>query len=127
MLGETSWAPDKPSVRPGGDVGGDWQVGDSYSVRYRRPDRPCAIIMRTACPVENPDRPGVFFVRVVTEWLIGADPLDPGGTEIWSDEESEDEPEIYHSAAEAEQAAYQVATELLIDGGSQTWEGLSPR
>jgi hypothetical protein len=127
MIDKNSWAADGPRVHPGGDVGGDWQVGESYSVQYRRADRPCAIITRAAYPAENPDRPGVFFVRVATEWLVGTDPCDPGGTEISSYEESGDEPEIYDSAVDAEQAAYQTATELLTDGASQDWEGLSPR
>ena len=75
------WAADGTGVQPGGDAGGDLQAGESYSVRYRRADRPCAMITRTAYPAGVPGRPGVFFVQVETELLVSIDPLDPGGTE----------------------------------------------
>ncbi|MGH3219009.1 MAG: hypothetical protein ACRDPY_09925 [Streptosporangiaceae bacterium] len=84
------------------------------------------MITRTAYPAGVPGRPGVFFVQVETEWLISADPLDPGGTEIWSECAYDDEPGIYASAAEAEKAALRIATGLLADGCSQNWDGLAP-
>src|SRR5690348_10449706 len=79
-----AWAADDTGVQPGGDTGSDIQAGESYSVRYRRADRPCAMITRTAYPAEAPSRLGVFFVQVETELLVSDDPHDPGGTEIWS-------------------------------------------
>jgi hypothetical protein len=120
------WAADGTGVQPGDDTGSDIQAGESYSVRYRRADRPSAMITRTAYPAGVPGRPGVFFVQVETELLVSIDPLDPGGTETWSEYAYDDEPGIFASAAEAEKAAVQVATGLLADGCSQNWDGLAP-
>jgi hypothetical protein len=122
-----TWATDATGVQPGGDAGGDIQAGESYSVRYRRADRPGAMITRTAYPAGVPGRPGVFFVQVETEWLVSSEPLDPGGTETWSECTYDDESGTYASAADAEKAAARVATGLLADGCSQNWDGLAPR
>jgi hypothetical protein len=120
-----AWAADDTGVQPGGDTGSDIQAGESYSVRYRRADRPCAMITRTAYPAEAPGQPDVFFVQIETELLVSSDPRDPGGTETWSRYAYDDEPGIYASTAEAEVAAVQVATSLLADGCSQNWDGLA--
>jgi hypothetical protein len=117
------WAIDVTGVQPGGDVGGDSQAGESYSVRYRRADRQRAMITRTTYPAGVPDQPDAFFVQIETEWLVSADPLDPGGTETWSEYAYDDEAGTYTSAAEAEKAALRVATGLLSDGCSQNWDG----
>ena len=79
--GPCVWAADGAGVQPGGDAGSDAQAGESYSIRYRRADRPCAMITRTAYPARVPGRPREFFIQVETEWLVSVDPLDPGGTE----------------------------------------------
>ena len=117
------WAADETGVQPGGDVGGDSQVGDSYSVRSLRSDRPGAMIIRTAYPVAADGTPGVFFVQIQTEWMVCSDPRDPGGTEIWSDVVRENDPETFGSAAEAEEASRRIAAELLADGPSYSWHG----
>ena len=125
--GPCVWAADGTGVQPGGDAGSDVQAGESYSVRYRRADRPGAMITRTAYPARVPGRPREFFVQVETEWLVSIDPQDPGGTEIWSEYAFDDEPEIYLNAAEAEEAAVRVATGLLADSCSQNWDGRPPK
>lgn len=125
--GPCVWAADGTSVQPSGDTGNDVQAGESYCVRYRRADRPCAMITRTAYPARVPGRPREFFVQVETEWLVSVDPLDPGGTETWSEYAYDDEPGIYANASEAEKAAVRVATGLLADSCSQNWDGLPPK
>jgi hypothetical protein len=125
--GSGSWVADSMGVQPGGEVGGDIQAGESYAVRYRRADQERAIITRTAYPAQSLTRPGVFFVQVQTEWLVCADPRDPGGTEIWSESATDDESATYDSAAEAQAAAHQIATSLLDDGASHDWDGLPPQ
>lgn len=70
------------------------------------------------------DREGLFFVRVETVWLVCRDPKDPGGTEISSGRHAEDENELYRTAAEAECAAKNVASELRRDASSLTWDGV---
>jgi hypothetical protein len=122
---DSQWLPDETGIARDDRVGDDDQVGESYSVRFRRADLPGAIITRTAYPVNvGDDCEGQFLVRVETEWLVCRDPRDPGGTELWSDRYTRDEAESYRAAAEAEHAARSVASELLRDAGSLMWDGL---
>src|ERR1700730_2410754 len=87
----SQWLPDGTGIARGGQVGGDDQVGESFSVRFRRADRPGAMITRTAYPVNvATDCGGQCFVRVETEWLVCSDPENPGGTELWSDHVNDD-------------------------------------
>jgi hypothetical protein len=118
------WRPDGRGVQPGGHVGGDIQTGESYSVRYCRPDMPGSLITRTAYPVEYDECPGEHVVQIQTEWLVCTDPSDPGGTEIWSDYAYDDDSEIYGSAAAAESAARKTADQMLGEADIETWNGL---
>ena len=119
------WVPDEMGITRGDQVGDDDQAGESYSIRFHRADRPGAIITRTAYPVTvTESRGGQFLIRVETEWLVCSNPADPGGTEVWSDRRREDETRSYDTAAGAEQAAQDVAREVLRDVASLTWDGL---
>lgn len=121
------WLPDETDIGFGGPVGGDVQVGESFSVRYSRADRPYAKITRTAYAVNlGGESKGQFLVRVQTEWLVCSDPADPGATELWSDIAYDDEAESYETETEAEFAARQVAADLLRDGPSLVWDGCAP-
>jgi hypothetical protein len=121
----SEWLPDGTAIACDDQVGGDDQVGESYSVRFRRADLPGAIITRTAYPVNvGGDCEGQFLVRVETVWLVCRDPDDPGGTEVWSDRRVEDENELYGTSIEAARAAWGVACELRCDAGFLAWDGL---
>jgi len=121
------WLPDGTGIHCSGQTGGDAQVGESFSVRFRRSDRPGAIITRTAYPVHVAGScRGQFLVRLQTEWLVCNDPADPGGTEVWSDNAYDDEAASYGTIADAERAAQNTANELLSDAGSLSWDGLAP-
>lgn len=121
----SDWLPDSTGIAHDDPLADDEQVGESYSVRFRRADRPGAIITRTAYPVNvGGDVKGPFLVRVETVWLVCRDPKDPGGTEVSSDRRFEDEDQLYETAVEAERAALNVANELSTDAGSLTWDGL---
>ncbi len=120
-MGYRQWQPDGSGVRPGGDCGGVFQAGDSFSVRYVRPDIRGALITRTAYPLRCGSE---YTVQVKTEWLICTDPADPGGTEVWSDESYDDSGTgIYPSASAAEAAASQLAARLIGDAGTHDWDG----
>ena len=121
----TGWRPDGTGIQPGGDIGGDIQASDSYSVRFRHPDLPNAVITCTAYAAEDADRnPGEFFLQVETEYLTCTDPSDPGGTETWSDVTyDEEDGRIWDTAGEAEEAARQRAAEELGDADSLEWDG----
>jgi hypothetical protein len=117
------WAADPSGVCTGNEPDPQ-QRGEAYSVRYRRADLPHALIDRTAYVLEAPGQPGAFFVRIMTEWRISDDPSDTGGTETWAPPPvTDDEPGTYTSIEDAQEAARRVATELLADAGSQTWDG----
>ncbi len=123
-MGYGIWQPDGSGVQPGGHVGGDIQRGESFNVRYVRPDLPGSMITRTAYPVEYDHLPGEFVVQIQTEWLVCTDPRDPGGTEIWSDCAYDDEgAPIWSSAAEAEGAARRAASEMLGEAEIHDWNG----
>ena len=67
----TGWRPDGAGIRR----------GDSYSVRFRHPDLPGAVITRTAYAVESEQHLGEFYVQVQTESTLCTDPERPGDTE----------------------------------------------
>jgi hypothetical protein len=118
------WQPDGTGIVSNGDCGGDMQRGDSYSVRYRNPGLPSAVITRAAYAAEDDGNPGDFFIQVQTEWLICDDPEYPGDTETWSDITYDDEDaRIWDTAGEAEEAARQRAAEELSDAESIGWDG----
>ena len=119
------WQPDGTGIMSsGGYCGGDIQRGDSYSVRFCRPDLPSAMITCTAYAAEDDRNPGEFFIQVQTEWLLCTDPADPGGTETWSDITcDDDDARIFDTAGEAEQAARQRAVEELAGAESLEWDG----
>lgn len=79
-----------------GDVGGDWQAGKSYSVRFIRDDNPNAMVTVYTYPIQHdgndgcgdPEcRDGWIELEQQVEYLIGSDPEDRGGSETWSDTE----------------------------------------
>ncbi len=69
-----TWLPDDVGVVRGGETGGDDQVGEQFSVRFHRADRPGAMITRTAYTMNvSGDRERPFLVRAETEWLVCGD------------------------------------------------------
>lgn len=120
----TGWQPDGSGVRPGGDCGGDRQHGESYSVRFRHPGLPGAVITRAAYAVESGKRPGRFHVQVQTEFTLCTDPDRPGDTETWSDVTYDDWDRTWRTAAEAEaDARDRVTAEVIRDAYCLNWEG----
>jgi hypothetical protein len=118
------WYTDDTGVQPNGDHGGDIGVGDSFSVRYRRLDLPGSMITVTFYPVEYPDCPGEIVVQREIEFLVCTNPADPGSTEVWSEESTDDTAEVHDSVAEAEAAARELAEIALGHADLQTWNGL---
>lgn len=117
------WENDGDGVQLGGDVGGDIQAGDSFSIRYRRSDLPGSMVTITAYPVGYENCPDEFVVQTQTEYLVCTDPSDPGGTEVWSDVNYSDGYEVYDTSAEAEGAARDKATAMLGYADTETWNG----
>jgi hypothetical protein len=71
-------------VLPGGDIGGDAQVSESFSVRFHYRDRPGAMVAYCYYAAIDLHHPATISVERQTEYLVCTDPNDPGGTEVWS-------------------------------------------
>ena len=114
-------------VLPAGDIGGDRQVGQAYSVRYSRPDRSGAL-STVAYYVEDLDAggdgPPRYAVTEQTELVRCADPGDPAGTELWADSTRRTFPETFHTAEHAEHAARACAEQHRPNG--LIWDGRAP-
>ena len=119
----TGWKPDGSGVRPGGDCI-DGQRGESYSLRFRHPDLPHAVITRTAYAAESGERPGEFFVQVETQFTVCTDPERPADTETWSDVIYDDWDRLWRTAAEAEaDAGGRALAEIVENAYCLNWEG----
>lgn len=78
-------------VVPGGDVGGDRQATESWSVRYRAEEDPTRVVevyyfgeYQTDADAEN--KVGPYTITRLTDATICRDPQQPpGDTEVWSD------------------------------------------
>lgn len=91
QLTDSDWRPDGTGVEPNGDaVGGDIQRGESYSVRFIRPDRPRSLVTVSFYATESDNNPGEYGVQRQVEWLVCEDPNLPGDTEVWSDDAYDD-------------------------------------
>ncbi len=72
-------------VLPGGDVGGDAQLSESFSVRFHHRDQPGAMVTYRYYAAVDLDDLTTISVERQTELLACTDPADPGSTEQWSD------------------------------------------
>jgi hypothetical protein len=126
------WREDPDGVGPGGDVGGDYQVGEAWSFRLTSEQAPRSLItvyvFAEALRVnhghgEVPS--GEYGVTVMTEYLTCTDVSDPGGTETWSDMDydTEADPLAYDSAEEADKAAKTLAGIWAVNPGRFEWDG----
>ncbi len=79
-----TWEANDKAPLPGGDVGGDNQASESWSVRWYRADRPGALITEYWYAEEDDDAQHYVITRQ-TEYLLCTDPDQPGDTEVWSD------------------------------------------
>jgi hypothetical protein len=122
----SEWRLDGTGITDGGDVGGDIQAGNAWSVRYVRDDMPGSLITETVYAVKTPSGRGHGYAyQIQTEFLICTDPADPGGTEVWSDLTYEgsllDYPTLKAAGAEAWRVAERLNTEA--QAGAHGWDG----
>ena len=82
-----TWVRDQTDggVLPGGDVGGDAQLDESFSVRFHHRDQPGALVTYCYYATLDLDDLTSIYVEQQTELLVCTDPADPGSTEVWSD------------------------------------------
>jgi len=133
-MSKIRWQTQDPAVAPGGDVGGDYQAGEAWSVRLASDQVPGALItvyvFAEAGRRRDPDMgdvpaDGEYHVQVMTEYLTCTDISDPGGTETWSDMVYDDaaSPRTYNDGDEADQAARKLAGAYAANPGRFGWDG----
>jgi hypothetical protein len=87
-MSSITWKAQQPAVTGGGDVGGDYQAGEAWSVRLVSDQAPGALIdvyVFAEARLPDQDDGAPYHVQVMTEYLTCTDMNDPGGTETWSD------------------------------------------
>jgi hypothetical protein len=111
-------------VLPGGDVGGDAQLDESFSVRFHHRDRPGAMVTFYYYAALDLDDLTTLSVERQTELLACTDPADSGGTEVWSDSRYETVQRGFGSVEAATAAARRAAeAHLACD---EAWSGQLP-
>lgn len=116
---DSQWRPDR-GVASNGDCGGDIQRGDSYSVRYIRPDVPAATITVSFYAIEPDELVGEFLVQRQTEFYVRG----PNDEELSEETLYDDVSELYSDTAEqAEQEAREWAEDALGRGWTHRWDG----
>jgi hypothetical protein len=121
---DAEWRSDGSGVVSNGDCGGDIQDGESFSVRYIRPDMPGSLITVTFYPVTYEELPGEWQVERQVEWMVCEDPADPGSTEIWSEESRQIVSALVSTVqSEAEREARELAELALYQGSAHGWDG----
>jgi hypothetical protein len=71
-------------VLPGGDVGGDRQASESFSVRFHHRDHPGVLVTYSYYAAVDEENLSAITVDRETEFMVCTDPADPGGSEVWS-------------------------------------------
>lgn len=120
-------------VMPEGDIGGDYQVGEAYGVRYGHSGRPGALTTVSYYAEEldadgqvggDAVGPTQYGLTEQTELMRCADPGDPGGTELWAETTYRTLPGRFDTVEDAEGAARAHAEQHQPDGLS--WDGRAP-
>ena len=83
---EPIWVRDQQGGRvlPGGDVGGDRQASESFSVRFHHRDHPGVLVTYSYYAAVDEENLAAITVDRETEFMVCTDPADPGGSEVWS-------------------------------------------
>jgi hypothetical protein len=125
-----TWTVQAPAVTEGGDVGGDYQAGEAWSVRLASAQVPGAMINLYAFAEalrvnhgmgEVPS--GEYCVQVMTEYLTCTDTADPGGTETWSDMVYATRPDVYATTGDADRDARKLAEAYAAHPEAFGWDG----
>jgi len=111
-------------VLPGGDVGGDAQLSESFSVRFQRRDHPGALVTFYYYAALDLDDLTTIYVERQGELLACTDPDDPGSTEVWSDCRYEAVQRGFSSVEAATAAARRAAEGHLVC--DEPWSGRPP-
>src|SRR6266540_6476860 len=119
-----TWVRDQRGMLPGGDVGGDAQLDESFSVRFHHRHQPGAMVTFTYYAALDLDDLATIYVERQTELLACADPADPGSTEEWSDYRYETVQRGFETVEAAIAAAKRAAEGHLVC--DEAWPGQPP-
>jgi hypothetical protein len=111
-------------VLPGGDVGGDRQVSESFSVRFHHRTRPGVLVTYSYYAAVDEESPTTITVERETEYLVCSDPADPGGSEVWSAYRHATLPGGFARVQAAADAALRAALAHLVC--EEPWAGRPP-
>ncbi len=111
-------------VLPGGDVGGDAQLDESFSVRFHHRHRPGAMVTYCYYAALDLDDLTTIYVERQTELLVCTDAADSGSTEEWSDYRYTTIASGLGSVEAATAAAKRAAEGHLVC--DEDWSGLPP-
>jgi hypothetical protein len=111
-------------VLPGGDVGGDTQASESFSVRFHHRDHTGVLVTYSYFAAVDPDHLAGITVERHTEYLVCTDRADTGGTELWSAYRYTTLPDGFASVQAAADAANQAAQDHLVC--EEPWSGRPP-
>lgn len=109
---------------PGGNVGGDRQVSESFSVRFHHRDDPGVLVTYSYSAAVDEENPAEIMVERETEFMVCTDPDDPGGTEVWSAYRWTALQSGFASVQAATNAAFQAAQDHLVC--EEPWAGRLP-
>jgi hypothetical protein len=123
---EPIWVRDQRGggVLPGGDVGGDRQVSESFSIRFHHRDHSGVLVTYSYYAAVDEESPAVITVDRETEFMVCTAPDDPGGSEVWSAYRHTTLPGSYASVQAATDAASQAAHGHLVC--EEPWAGRPP-
>lgn len=133
------WKLTDRNPQKGGDVGGDTQAADSWSVRFvgdqhsessagRRLYSVLTVYAYAASQLWKTVITGPWHVTTQVEMTVCTDPNRPGDTEVWSDAKYIDDQRTYTDIDEADRAARDLADRYVRDGRPPVdWDGHAPR
>jgi hypothetical protein len=123
---EPIWVRDQQGggVLPGGDVGGDRQASESFSVRFHHRNHPGVLVTCCYYAAVDDENPAPITVERETEYLVCTDPADPGGSEVRPACHYTTLPGSYSSIQAATDAANQAAQAHLTC--EEPWAGRPP-
>jgi hypothetical protein len=111
-------------VLPDGDVGGDAQLDEAFSVRFHHRELPGALVTYRYYAAVDLDDLTTIYVERQTEHMVCTDPVDPGSTEVWSDYRCEPLRRGFGSVEAATVAARRAAEAHLVC--DEDWSGRPP-
>jgi hypothetical protein len=117
------WVRDRAGggVLPGGDVGGDAQLAESFSVRFHHRDQPGAMVTYCYYAALDLDDLATIYVEQQAELLVCTDPADP---EVRSDYRYTTLQRGFGSVEAATAAAKRAAEGRLVC--DEPWSGRPP-